>query len=272
MAFTPLASNVISLLQPQQIQPITLSEQDLNSLAPLSDYGQVMWQAKPHPATVATAADASRASGLAVIRPGTLPRGIAGRPVTYETFGQGTASFTFNEAKAQAAAQRAGKQAPSFPSGVDGSSLIVKSGPGEAAIYGDMASLQQAAKNSQDPQSAVQQAGSILAIGEMKAPSVYSTGISLDQFKKVLLDQPGLTPQARNAIDALGGSQATLPIPVPMDQASAHAVTVQGVQGTALGDNTGLGAAVIWIKHGVVYFVGGTVSQNDALAVANSLA
>jgi len=46
---------------------------------------------------------------------------------------------------------------------------------------------------------------------------------------------------------------------------------VQGVDGIALGDNTGVGAGVIWIKNGVVYGVVGTIKQSDALTVANQL-
>ncbi len=48
-------------------------------------------------------------------------------------------------------------------------------------------------------------------------------------------------------------------------------MTVQGVQGEAFGDNTGIGSAVVWINNGIVYFVGGTIAQTDALAAANSL-
>ena len=46
---------------------------------------------------------------------------------------------------------------------------------------------------------------------------------------------------------------------------------VDGVQGVLVGDNTGLGAGVIWIKDGFVYGVGGTLSQDQVLAIARSL-
>jgi len=37
------------------------------------------------------------------------------------------------------------------------------------------------------------------------------------------------------------------------------------------GDSTGLGSAVIWEKNGVVYAVGGLLSQNEVLDIARSL-
>jgi len=62
-----------------------------------------------------------------------------------------------------------------------------------------------------------------------------------------------------------------LPLPIPSGYVNAHTVTVQNVDGTGLGDNTGLGAAVIWIKNGRVYGVAGTVTETELLAIANSL-
>ena len=53
--------------------------------------------------------------------------------------------------------------------------------------------------------------------------------------------------------------------------ATAQSVRVQNVSGTAIGDNTGLGAGVIWIKKGVVYVVAGTITVDQAVAIANAL-
>jgi hypothetical protein len=58
---------------------------------------------------------------------------------------------------------------------------------------------------------------------------------------------------------------------VPVQYATSSKVTVQHVQGVALGDNTGLGAAVIWIKDSNVFFVGGALKQDEILSIANQL-
>jgi hypothetical protein len=60
-------------------------------------------------------------------------------------------------------------------------------------------------------------------------------------------------------------------IPVPIQYATSTKVQVQGVQGVALGDNTGAGSAVIWIKNGTVYGVLGLLKQSQVLSVANQL-
>jgi hypothetical protein len=39
----------------------------------------------------------------------------------------------------------------------------------------------------------------------------------------------------------------------------------------ALGDNTGLGAGVVWQRDGFLYGVAGSRSERDILAIANSL-
>ncbi|MFZ0216147.1 MAG: hypothetical protein WAM30_09435 [Candidatus Dormiibacterota bacterium] len=282
---TPFAGSLRQLFQPTQVQPVALSQQDLGSLAPLHSYGTVKVQQKPAEQTAASAAAAAQASGLPAIHVGSVPSTVAGQSQSYYSMNQSSASFTFSEAKATAAAAKAGRPAPSFPAGVDGSALVVQSGPGEALVYGDVSKLQQAAqqgdsaqKSSQSQgsaQSAAEQAaaaaGPFLVAGQMRAPVVSSTGISVDQLKQVLLSEPGLTAQAKQLIQGLGSPTGALPIPIPSEYGTAQQVTVQGVSGEAFGDNTGLGSGVVWIKGGVVYFVGGTISEQDALAVAQTL-
>jgi hypothetical protein len=70
-------------------------------------------------------------------------------------------------------------------------------------------------------------------------------------------------------IEAL--SEGALPIPFRPDRQHAQNVIVQGVRGLAIGDNTGLGAGVVWEKNGVLYGVAGTLSESDVLAFANGL-
>lgn len=272
LAFTPLAASLRQLLQPNQVQPISLSQQDLDSLQPLGNYGTVTWQQKPARQQAASASAAAKTSGLPQLQPSGLPKSVSGLPTTYYTMNQANGSFTFSEAKARDAAQRAGKSAPAFPAGVDGSTLVVQSGPGQGVVYADPSKLRQAEKQRDaTPAQALQQVGSVFVVGEMRTPNLSSTGVTVAQLKQTLLAQPGLTPQAQQAIQALDSPSGTLPIPVPADQAQSSPVTVQGVQGQAFGDNTGLGAGIVWIKNGVVYVVGGTVSQAEALAVAQNL-
>jgi hypothetical protein len=149
-----------------------------------------------------------------------------------------------------------------MPAGMDGSTLTVTIGPVVGEIFGDLKS-----GSTSDPT----QLGPLLIVGEATAPVVTSSYASAKQLEDYLLAQPGITPSLAAAIRALGDPSKTLPIPVPIQFATSTTVSVNGVSGLALGDNTGLGAAVIWIKNGVIYGVAGTVKQADLVTFANQL-
>ena len=271
---TPFASSLRGLFVPTSVQPVTLSQADLQSLTPLSTYGTVSNPVKPAESPAASASAAAAATGLPPIQI-EVPSSVAGEPVSYETVSQGTTSFTFSSAKAAAAAQQAGRAAPSFPTGVDGSSLVVQTGPGEGVLYGNQQQIQQALQQADGSgsagyQQAAQAAGTFMVAGEMRAPEISSTGASVEQIKHTLLAQPGLTSQAQALIQQLGSPDGALPIPIPAGMATAQTVTDRGVEYQVFGDNTGIGSAVVCIKHGIVYFVGGTIAESDALAAAES--
>ncbi len=179
------------------------SQSDLQSLAPLSH----LWDHEharegdrnPRPSQPTRR---RQATGLAPLHDQDAPSSVAGEPTSYETVSQGTTSFTFDAAKAAAAAQQAGQTAPSFPAGVDGSSLVVQTGPGEAVLYGNEQQIRQALQQANGSGSAAYQqaaeaAGTFMVAGEMRAPTISSTGASVDQIKQTLLKQPTLDPGRR---------------------------------------------------------------------------
>ena len=257
------AVNVTNIFQPQTVKPVPISVADLESLPDLATYGDFKWSQEPSPSVGITKADAENIAGFSAPAPKSLPSGVSAADVTYAATAQVVGTFTFSAAKAQAAAAANGKTLPAMPAGMDGSTLTLTIGPALVEIYGQL----NATAGSDLSQARLPQ----LVIAESKAPVVASSGVSAKQLEDYLLEQPGITPGLAADIKAIGDPTTTLPIPVPIQYATSTNVQVQGVQGVALGDNTGLGAAVIWIKHGDVYFVGGTLKQNDALSVANSL-
>jgi hypothetical protein len=283
LSFTSVAANVVKIFQPTQVQPVTISQGDLAGLDTFSRWGDVTWNKKPELTEAESAAEAARVSGLPVIRVDqrNLPSGLAGAPVSYAAVSQSSGRVTFNR---------------EAPSKLRGSTLTVVVGPAETAIYGDLGRAIQsaraqgaqagdgaaapgdeaarkaaAAQRQEAAKNALAQAGPLLAVAEVKAPQVSSTGASVEDIKKALLAQPGLSPAVREAIRSINDPAGNLPLPLPAGEVNSHSVRVQGVNGTAVGDNTGLGAAVIWIKHGRVYGVAGTVTEDQLLKVANGL-
>jgi len=80
-----------------------------------------------------------------------------------------------------------------------------------------------------------------------------------------------VSPALAAQIRAIGDPASTLPVPIPVGVAQAKNVSVHGTTGLFVGDSTGLGSGVIWVQNGLVYVVGGTLTESEVLAVANSL-
>jgi hypothetical protein len=285
VALTPagsLAQSFITIFEPQQFVPVPVTSGELQSLPNLRDYGTMTQSAPPTAQQVASAAAAAAATGLVVHAPASLPAGVPTN-VTYTVLSQGTASFTFSAAKAQAAAAATGKTLPAMPAGLDGSTLQVTIGPAVVATYGGNVGLSggdtrlrgrhAGIKGRVTGGAAVQREGDIpsLVVAEAAQPRITSTGATAREIEDYLLEQPGVSPQLAAEIRAIGDPATTLPIPIPMERATAQTVQVQGTSGLAVGDNTGLGSGVIWEKDGVVYGVAGALPESQILAIANAL-
>jgi hypothetical protein len=144
-----------------------------------------------------------------------------------------------------------------MPPGVDGSTIDVTAGAAVVTTYGGCTT-----GCSTIPQ---------LIIGQMVAPRIASTGANLNQLEDYVFRLPGVSPQLATELRSIGDPTSTLPIPIPTSFAHADSVIVQGVQGEAIGDNTGVGSLVVWEKNGMVYAVGGTLPLAQVESIANSL-
>ena len=255
------AAGWLSIFSPTQVAPVTLTVADLNGLPDLSAYGH-MHVNQPVTQQVADAAHAAAVSGLHVLRPSTLPANVPAT-VTWEALSAGSATFTLDAATADAAARRAGRSAPQIPGNLDGTTVTVNAGPAVVAVYGGNGT----ASGGGDLGSSLP----TLVIGQTIRPTASTNGATLQQLESFLLAQPGLAPQLAAEIRAIGQPSSTLPIPVIAGLMTSQTVTIDGVQGVAAGDSTGLGAAVVWEKDGIVYAVGGLLPQSEVLDIARSL-
>jgi hypothetical protein len=164
-----------------------------------------------------------------------------------------SATFVFNAAAARAAAAAIGRTAPPMPAKLDGSRLVFTGGPAIMATYG------------------ADGTGKTVIVGVATAPTVSSDGASVADIQAYLLSQPSVTPALAAQIRAISDPGSTLPVPIPLGQAAAKNVGVHGTTGLFIGDSTGLGSGVLWQQNGLVYVVGGTLTEAETLAVANSL-
>ena len=272
LALSGVADSVLKIFEPKNVVAVPLTESDLNYLGQacaglnlqecMGAYGTFEWTAPPQPKEVQSRGQASAEAGFAALAPTSLPASVTGNP-RYGVINRSSATFTFSAASTGQAAARQNRTAPPMPTNIDGSKLFITGGPAVVQIWGAPDST--AASHGQ--------ADSIptLIVGQAKAPTVSADGVTVDDLRSYLLSQPGISPQLAAAIRAIGDPSSTLPVPVPAEMAISHPVTVQGVQGLFVGDNTGIASAVIWQKDGMMFEVIGSFTESQALAIANSM-
>src|SRR5437867_1749255 len=273
LTLSGVAGSILQIFEPKSIVAVPLTQGDLNYLGQacaglnlqecMGAYGTFEWTAPPQPKEVSSRSQASAQAGFTALAPTSLPPSVTGDP-RYGVINRSTATFTFSADSTRQAAARQNRTAPPLPANIDGSKLFITGGPAVVQIWGapNTASHGQAGDLSDMP---------TLVVGQAKAPTVSSDGVTVDQLRAYLLSQPGISPQLAAAIRAIGDPSSTLPVPVPAELAVSHPVTVQGVQGLFIGDNTGIAAAIIWQKDGMMFEVIGSLTERQALDIANSM-
>lgn len=260
------AASFLAVFEPREFVAVPVSRADLESLHALPDlgrYGTVRSLAAQRALDVDDPARAAQVAGIPVRVPSFVPPQLPAHP-QYRVMSRSTSAFTFDAAKAAAAAAAAHRPLPPLPRGIDGTTLQATFGPAVVALY---ATPGERARGHRRGESSWPR----LAIAQMPVPVVISNGASAAVLLDYLASQPGLPPRIAAELRAIGDPAATLPIPIPVDRAWSTPVEVQGVRGLGVGDNTGVGAGVVWQRDGYVYGVMGALPANTILAIANSL-
>src|SRR5207302_7376337 len=241
----------------QGVKTVTVSPPSEGSVAGLPDlskYGTTKVLKQGTTQTVLTADEATRLTGLT---PPSVPAQYNTGTVTYTVVGQSVVSFTFNEAMAKQAALDAGKPAPVFPKGIDGSTITVTIGPAVGEVFGTV-----------DPKN-VSLSNLPLIAGVATPPLVQSTGVTYQQLEDFLVQQPGIAGNADLVaqIKAIGDPLASgsLVIPVPANLATATTETVNGNSGVLIADKTGMVKGLVWEQNKLIYAVGGHFDEQQLL-------
>jgi hypothetical protein len=258
LATTGVAETILQIFEPRRFVAVPVSSAELAALPDLSSYGD-MSVSRPGTSRVADAQAAAAAADMKVLVPSSLPAGVADS-ARYSVTGAGTMTFTFRAERARETAALRGATAPPMPANIDGSRLYVTTHPVVETTYGSV-----------DASGGTLPDVPTLMIVQTKAPTVSSSGVTVRELLDYLLAQPQISPRVAAQIRAIRDPESTLPIPVAVDQAFSKNVFVQGVPGLFIGDSTGLGSGVLWQKNGIIYGVGGSLTEEQVLAVANSL-
>jgi hypothetical protein len=249
--------------KPSTVTPVPVTVADMQALSQLADYGTVAWTQQPNFQVATSVTDATAAAGgLTPPVASNVPSNIS-TTITYGAMSRAVATFTFSAEKAQAAAVSRGKTLPAMPAGLDGATLTVTVGPAVGEVYGNLNQPGSSANDINLPQ---------LVIAKSAAPTVTSTQVSAQALEDYILGLPGISKELASAVRAVKNPSTTLLIPVPVEYATATQVNINGANGVALGDNTGLGGGVVWVgKDGYVYVVAGSIKQTDAIRIADNL-
>lgn len=250
---------------PTTIQTVPVTVADMQALSELANYGTISWTTQPNLQAATSAVDAAAAAeGMQAPVVKTLPDGVSTN-ITYGAMPKAQAVFTFSAERARSSAAAHGKPLPALPAGMDGAQLTVTVGPAVGEIYGDLNQ-----RPGSDPN--VINLPRLIVV-KSASPKVTSTQVSVQQMESYILAQPGISPQLAKAIKAIKNPDRTLVIPLPVEFATSTTVHLskQGVDAVALGDNTGVGSGVVWMKNGIVYAVGGSIPLTQAEDIANNL-
>ncbi len=255
LLFTPLgtyARGFLTVFEPKQFTPVDVSSipHDRGIRVDLRAFGTVRDE---HLSSreFSSARTIDAVAGYHVLRPSYLPS-RALPAARYKVTRRIDDSFTFSARKARAAAARSGKHLPAMPPALDGTTVTMQLGPMVEEHWGD-------------------ESEATLSIVQTPVPVLRSSGATLAQLESYMLAMPDVTPELAQQIRAIGDPSSTLPVPFRPSKESAQHVVVRGVSGLAVGDNTGVGAFVMWQTHGMLYVVGGPLREDQVLKIADGL-
>lgn len=247
------ATDWLQVFRTEQVQAVTVTEEDLLAMPDLEQYGDLEIGQEPRFRAVEDAASAERATGLDVPEVTALPRGVTGNP-SYQVATGVEAVFTFDETEARATASALDEPLPAPPPGMDGSEFRLVAGPGLAGVWSSTSGLPG------------------LVVARAVAPTGYSTGVDFETARDYLLTLPGLPDDVAEELRGFSGDGTTLPLPVPADEVETSTADVDGVQATVFSAREGSSmSGVVWVEDGVVTVVAGTVEPDEVVDVAEGL-
>jgi len=255
---TGVLPSLVKVFEPRTLTPVSVSPGGFSTTTgKLLDYGTVSWNPAPSKAEqVPDGATASARSGLPLLLPATLPKGVIG-PVSYGVISHAVGSLEFDGARLRASAAGQGVKVSPMPSAIDHSTIYVSAGPALVELWGASADTGNGG------------VAPTLVIAQTRIPTVESTGASAKQLEDYLLSQPGVPPDLAAQIRAIKDPSTTLPVPIPAGFATTKSISINGVTGLLV--DAGVASGVIWERGNVIYAVGGQLTPDQVIALAGSL-
>lgn len=270
--FTPVggyAQGLLSVFRASDVQAVQIDPTTLLNLPTPEDLGTIKMTTKPEFKS-ATLAEAGKQAGLTPRTLSSAPGGFASSALVGVTT-QAEGSFTYDLAKVKAYYLKRGlKTSP--PAELDGLTVNGSLPPVVLQVYADQTAIDQIKSAAQSTPTAADQKAlansHVLVFAQVRSPNLEMPGDAAALRQKVL-DSGALPPELALQLEAIANWQQTLPIPVL--QGTSQDITVDGVHGVLVTDKQNGGTWLIWLKNGVVYGIGGNVSESAVLDAAQHL-
>lgn len=247
------AAAFLAQFRTERLAVVTVDSGTAANLAAVERIGTVSG-APAEPQPVADLGEAERLTGLDVARPdpATLPAHVRGTPQILVAKAS-QMRLTFSRARS-----------PEVPANLDGATLVINIPAMVLQQYGTLDDIRGLV---------VAEAGQLTADVEQPAGHARASrgDATLEEVRAFLLSLPDLPPDLTSQLRAITDWRSTLPIPVPAGQIAWRHTTVAGGPALLFGDDSGLGSAVLWQRHGRIHGVGGALEAGEVVRIAGRL-
>ena len=204
--------------------------------------------------------------GSKLFAPKSVPAAYSGLTARYGVADPTSSTYTLNVQTAKqylAYANSRELNGLPWPKGVDQLTFGLDTPAAVATIYGDEATkqgfgiVQMAVLDSDVPG-----AGPQLTLPDE---------LDVTAFRAAVLGLPGLPADTVAQVQAVQDWERTLIIPVP-NNATSKPVTIKGKDGLLILDGEGRGSLLIWQRDGMLFAVGGTLTEDEIMDLAKDMA
>lgn len=252
----------LSVFRAEKFAPVSIDPAKVSTSAPKLDpsqMGEFKVRVEPQHKQVSDVAAAQGQVDFTVRCLGSVPAGVKAAPQVSTTTA-GDFTYVFNLAKTKTALAQAGVNVQ-LPAELDGATVRVYIPAAVQQMYAPATG-----------------SNGGLMLYESRSPTLELPAV-LDspQMRALFFQLSGLPPEVIDQLKAMADQKSTVPVPVLKGDTSKQ-VTIDGTQGLlvthkpAMVDSAGPeGSYLVWQKDGIVYALGGAVTEADLLAAANSL-
>lgn len=272
-----IANSFLGLFRVQQVTVVQVNPGNIPQLGKSSELEslmsqdvQVQKQGKAQAASDANAA--SQMAGISVRLPTSLQdqAGLLVQPASHM-------SFKIETKRIQAILDEIGRSDVKLPASLDGSTVEVDVPAAVAAMYGscqpELAAAQQ--QELKPGQGAERLRSDCTTLVQLPSPTVSTPpGLDIKQIGQAFLEVLGMSPEEAAHFSQNIDWATTLVVPIPRYGTSYQDVSVDGVNGTFIqqdSDGHGNQFLLMWVKGGIVYALTGPGDLQAALAIGNSL-